>query len=240
MTPVEHTVRVSPRARRVRIHVTAREGIVVVVPPRFPLTRVPAVLAGHGPWIERALARVEERRAGFTAAAVSVLPVEVVFAATGERWAVAYARSSARDVRVRERGGALVVSGAVDDAEACLDALARWLQRAARPRLRDAARTIAAEAGLAHSALSVRGQRGRWGSCSAAGTVTLNRALLFLPPTLLRHVVLHELVHTMRLDHSPSFHALLRKHDPHAPSHARELRRAWGGVPAWAQRGRAS
>ncbi|MFA5844511.1 MAG: YgjP-like metallopeptidase domain-containing protein [Coriobacteriia bacterium] len=239
MTLPEHTVRVSLRARRVRLKVTSREGLVVVVPPRFPLSRVPAVLAEQGPWIERALARVAERRTVFTAQVADVLPVEVEFAATGERWEVAYAPSAARDVRVRERDGRIVVSGAVDDAQACLDALARWLQRAAGPRLRDAVGTASADSGMSCAAVRVRGQRGRWGSCSAAGTVTLNRALLFLPAPLVRHVVLHELAHTARLDHSPAFHALLCAHDLHARRHARELRRGWEHVPAWAQRGRA-
>ena len=39
--------------------------------------------------------------------------------------------------------------------------------------------------------------------------MNLNWKLAFLPPELVRHVMLHELVHTLQLDHSPRFRALL-------------------------------
>lgn len=45
----------------------------------------------------------------------------------------------------------------------------------------------------------------QWGSCAPRGRIMLNTALVFLPPRLQRYVIIHELAHTRRADHSPSY-----------------------------------
>lgn len=45
----------------------------------------------------------------------------------------------------------------------------------------------------------------QWGSCSSTGVIMLNAALLFLPPSLLTYVVVHELAHRIQPDHSAAF-----------------------------------
>lgn len=45
----------------------------------------------------------------------------------------------------------------------------------------------------------------QWGSCAPRGRIMLNAALVFLPPRLQRYVIIHELAHTRRADHSPAY-----------------------------------
>lgn len=45
----------------------------------------------------------------------------------------------------------------------------------------------------------------QWGSCAPRGRIMLNTALVFLPPRLQRYVIIHELAHTRRADHSASY-----------------------------------
>lgn len=45
----------------------------------------------------------------------------------------------------------------------------------------------------------------QWGSCSPRGVIMINASLLFLPPRLLRYIIIHELAHRRRADHSPAF-----------------------------------
>jgi predicted metal-dependent hydrolase len=82
--------------------------------------------------------------------------------------------------------------------------------------------------------VSVREQKSLWGSCSSKGNISLNSRLLFLPPRLVRHVLLHELCHLREMNHSKHFHSLLENLDPDARLHARELKQAWSMVPGWA------
>lgn len=55
----------------------------------------------------------------------------------------------------------------------------------------------------------VRFMRSQWGSCSARGVITLNAALLFLPPSALQYVIVHELAHRRIQNHSPAFWRLV-------------------------------
>lgn len=45
----------------------------------------------------------------------------------------------------------------------------------------------------------------QWGSCSPQGVIMLNAALLFVQPSVLRYVIVHELAHRRRADHSPTY-----------------------------------
>jgi predicted metal-dependent hydrolase len=231
-----YVVRESPRARRVRLTVTPRDGLVVVVPRRFPRRRVPAIVEARRAWIERALERIRPHREALAAEAGSV-PERVEFTALSQVWCVERRPTAASGVRVRDDGrGTLVLTGGVADGEACRAALRRWCARVAREALPRLLARLSAEEGLPYANVTVRGQRTRWGSCSAAGRISLNRTLVFLPPELVRHVLLHELVHTRCLDHSSRFRSLLRERAPHADQHERQLREAWRYVPGWAPR----
>jgi predicted metal-dependent hydrolase len=233
-----HTVRVSRRARRIRLTVTPREGLVVVLPRDSDRRRVPALLSEHAAWIERALTRTEERRAHLAAAALAPLPTRIELPAVGrvyhvEYWPVAAGASA----RVTERAGELSVNVPVGDDEAAKSALRRWLSRAAKSQLVPMLEMVSDREGLPFTHATVRAQRSRWGSCSRAGAISLNRSLLFLSPEMARCVMVHELVHTVRHDHSPEFWRLLRERVPDVDRLRRELRQGWRRVPVWAEEG---
>lgn len=59
------------------------------------------------------------------------------------------------------------------------------------------------------AAVSVRDQRTRWGSCGRNGRICLNWRLLLMPDWVRDYVLVHELMHLKRLDHSPRFWALV-------------------------------
>lgn len=82
--------------------------------------------------------------------------------------------------------------------------------------------SLAERHGLMVSRVSVRNQRSRWGSCSALGHICLNWRLVLMPDTVRDYVLIHELMHLRRLDHSRHFWRLVA----HAcPGH--ELSRRW-------------
>ena len=63
--------------------------------------------------------------------------------------------------------------------------------------------------GLEVAAVSVRDQRTRWGSCGRDGRICLNWRLLLMPEWVRDYVLVHELMHLKRLDHSPRFWTLV-------------------------------
>lgn len=64
---------------------------------------------------------------------------------------------------------------------------------------------------LQYSSVSVRKSHTRWGSCSNKGAISLSIYLVLLPQELIDYVILHELCHTIEMNHSPRFWALLDK-----------------------------
>ena len=229
-----YTVRVSQRARHVRLTVTPRHGLVVVVPRRWR-GNTAAIVADKREWARHALAGIAEQRALFLGGAEAMLPSTIELRALSQTWPVEYRATPAAGVRAREAGGALVVSGHVEDADACLGALVRWLDRTSRTHLPPMLAQTSHECGVAYVSARVRCQRSRWGSCSSRRTISLNRNLIFLPEHLVRALMLHELAHTIVLDHSSRFWAALESIDPAFASCRLELKRAGILVPPWAE-----
>jgi len=108
-----------------------------------------------------------------------------------------------------------------------------WLMTQAREEFSARLDGISKTTGLEWNRLSIRGQKTRWGSCSAQGNISLNFKMLFLPSDLVDHVLLHELVHTREMNHSHRFWALMKKFDPKCHQHRSELRNAGQLLPGW-------
>lgn len=218
---------------------SGREGLIVVVPRGFDQGRVPAILEANRPWIERAWRKVVSQRCGVRAEPPS-LPARISLPATGEEWEVEYRRGRASTkgvgVRAAPEHGRLVVAGRVDDTDACREALSRWLTRRARAALVPRVGRLAADHGLSCGRVTIRHQRSRWGSCSRRGTISLNARLLFFPPDLVDYVLLHELCHTVELNHSPRFWRVLEQHHPGSAAFRRRLRGAGEFIPGWLDR----
>lgn len=85
-------------------------------------------------------------------------------------------------------------------------------------------RLLAERHGLAVSRVSVRNQRSRWGSCSPTGHICLNWRLVLMPDAVRDYVLIHELMHLRRLDHSRQFWRLVAHACPGYESARRWLR----------------
>jgi predicted metal-dependent hydrolase len=233
---IPYRIRVSPRARSVRLRLAAREGLTVVTPAGFPPERVEGLLFGKRTWIARHWQRLEQQNglSGLAALPAALRPEGFELPAVGESWEIEYRQTAARTLSARSiRPGRLLVSGPVDDHTGCRAVLRRWLLRHAHHTLQPWLKQVSLETGLAFSGLRVRLQRSRWGSCTSRKTISLNAKLLFLPPELVRYVMLHELSHTRELNHSPRFWALLERWDPAARDRHAAFRHIGRGIPGW-------
>ena len=83
------------------------------------------------------------------------------------------------------------------------------LQRRAARELPERLLALASDHGLSVSRISIRNQRWRWGSCSRDGHICLNWRLVAMPDWVRDYVLLHELMHLKRMDHSPRFWKLV-------------------------------
>jgi predicted metal-dependent hydrolase len=83
---------------------------------------------------------------------------------------------------------------------------------------------IAKKNGLAYKSIKIKRLTSRWGSCSSGGLITLNYFLVQLPWHLIDYVLAHELAHTVHLNHSREFWALVEQMIPDAKARRREIK----------------
>lgn len=205
-------------------------GLTVVVPTGFDHAQVADIVAGRLDWVEHHL----ERLARLAPAPEEAAPQAVELRAVGRVVAVRY-KAGTGPVNVRQAGElSLLVSGTIARRDMVARGLRSWLKREGLRELPAMLEGLSACTGLGFSGITVRMQRTRWGSCSAKGAISLNARLLFLPPELARYVLLHELAHTVHMNHSGDYWRFLERLHPDALALDRALRQARRFVPAWA------
>ncbi len=222
-------VRRSARAKRLALRVFPHGLVEVVAPLRAAERSIERFVRSNAAWIEKA-------RGGFRATHAELglaPPTEIRLAALDQRWQVEYLPGRPRLAAQVEPGEYRLSLSGPEDAHWRRRRLRAWLMSMARATLLPWLATVSEEAALPYAGATVRRQRSRWGSCSARRTISLNCALLFIEPALVRHLFLHELAHTRHLDHSPKFWRLVATLDPDFELLDRRLRDAWRAVPAW-------
>lgn len=223
-----------PRARKVRIRVDMQGRIVVTAPPRVTKAEIARLVRKNLDWVAQQMEKVAERHRE-NQTPKGLLPDVIHLQAIGWTLQVAYRHiPDESGLRLSVEDETLILSGDTENHDLCAELLRRWLKMMAARVLKPLLDMNGFRLNLPPPRLSVRLQSTRWGSCSARGTISLNAKLLFLPRALVEHVIRHELAHTVHLDHSAQFYALLEKWDPDHRRLAQELKQAKSVVPLWA------
>lgn len=224
------SVRESSRAKRLSIKVFPRGKVEVVVPKRTRSRDVEAFVAENRGWIRKTRASFAESHAPEPFR----LPSRIKLAAIGRNFGVVYQPEQGADtVRYRVTGDIIRLSGRTADESQCVAALKRWLAALARSEFEPRLRALAGETGTRYKRLHVRGQKTCWGSHSSTGTLSINYCLLFLGPSLVRYLMIHELCHSRHMNHSRRFWRLVGRFAPDYRRLDRALGDAWKQIPTW-------
>ena len=188
----------SANARNYRLTLK-RDGTAVATIPRAGSEREALrFVEQHQDWLERARARQARKPRG----------AEVWVIGTHVLW-----RGEMTEIRIASAGERPQVCLAADifrvpsfDGDVRPTLEAHFVRRG---KVELPARTweLAALTGVAVTAVTVRNQRSRWGSCSANGTISLNGRLVQTPDFVRDYIVYHELMHLREMNHSDRFWA---------------------------------
>jgi len=220
--PLRYLVRHSPRARRLRITIDPRRGVVVSLPPperrgwRRPERAIESFLAERERWIRRHVELGERARA--LIASRDGVGDGATLRFRGELHRIRIATGSgARSTVEREgadEGDALVVRLGRTDRRAPERVLREWLVERARAAIDHELERHAAALGVSPASVGLRDPRTRWGSASREGRLSFSWRLVLAPPEALETVVVHELAHLRVFGHGPRFWDLVSSRRP--------------------------
>ncbi|MGF1460787.1 MAG: M48 family metallopeptidase [Leptolyngbyaceae cyanobacterium] len=230
----KYQVRESHRARHVSLKISFQGTLEVVVPHGFDAEEIPEILERRRGWITKTLKRIEKQRDALPRAHTAEKPTTLELRACDEVWAIVYKAARGGTVALTQsKPQELMLRGPINDISACSDLLRHWVQRKARAELSPWLQRLSQRCDLAYSRLTVRGQSTRWGSCSSKQSISLNYKLLFLPPALVDYVLVHELCHTVHMNHSKAFWQLVKEYYPDLEQAKLDLKQGWQYVPHW-------
>lgn len=228
--PPAYTLRASSRARYVQLRITKHRGLEIIAPGVFDKECAVDLLQRHRRWIERVWERTQPVTSN-----LFYLPEQITLPALETTWQVVYEPvPDTEQVYLRvtnERE--LRLQGNVRDYRKCQLVICNYLRKTAADALLPWLAQLSAQTQLYYTSARIGSAATRWGSCSAKKRITLNWHLLFLPKELAQHVLLHELCHTVALDHSPRFWNLLTNVDPHTAVLRKALKSAGRYLPDW-------
>ena len=223
-------VRFSQRARRVAVRVATAGDVELVVPRGMSESRARAFLHSRRQWVST---QVERCRA-MAVPEQDFPPRQIVLPAIGESWSLHHSGGNGLP-RIRVTGDGLLRLSGEGTREQWQGRLLRWLVKRAHERVEPLLQELAGHFGFSCTSLKVRRQRTRWGSCSSKGIITINVALLFQSPEVLRYLLLHELSHTRHMNHSARFWRCVAECEPGYRALDAQLRHGWLKAPHWLQ-----
>jgi len=188
----------SARARNYRLSLR-RDGVAVAtIPTRGSVSEAERFVERNRGWLERARARQRSRprTADIWTVGTRLLWrgefAEIRPAVVGPRASVCLAADVFRVPRVE------------GDLRPVLEAR---FKRLAKVELPARAWELAALTRMNVTRVTVRDQRSRWGSCTAAGVISLNWRLILTPAFVRDYIIHHELMHLREMNHSERFWA---------------------------------
>lgn len=204
----------SSRSRSVKIHVEHDGTVVVTTPPRFPVVSLPRYVEEARAWIEKRLLEVKLKPQLLSDTLVYYFgephPIEV---------------TNHQDGSVHIRDGKLYLAPLTQTAIGSKLLLEKWLRNRCVEHCLVRLEVLSAKMKTKYAGVRFKQQKTCWGSCSSDHNLNFNWRLIHAPSEVIDYVIIHELAHTVHLNHGRAFWDLVAKHDPDHPLHRGWLKR---------------
>lgn len=215
----------SKRAKYIRIKLSRKGNLSVTLPTFTEIHLAHEFIHSKKKWIEKNLSKVIPHTS-------KALPEKLDLKLLGESWDISYIENEKlidTEIKLKEYADAHTLeleagSNSLNDSLLIAKRLNQWLRKKSQKIFNVMLQELAELHGFHYQRLSIRSQKTRWGSCSNKKNINLNCKLLFMPEELVRYVMIHELCHTIEMNHSAQFWKLVEDCDPKFQTHKRELK----------------
>ena len=228
--PPIYSVKRHSRSKCVKLKATLKNGLELVVPTRFNLKHIPKILVENKAWIEKQLlklAQLEQDKSNV------ILPNKIFLRAINQTWNIEYIESQNPLKIIHRPHQEIAIVGEIQDKTYCKKLLIHWLKQLANIYLKNHLSILSQKIQLPYNKVTIRDQETRWGSCTKDKNISLNYKLIFLPEHLASHIMIHELCHTVHLNHSDNFWKLVGKFDSDWQENRVAARKVDEFIPKW-------
>jgi predicted metal-dependent hydrolase len=218
---IPYTIRVSARARILRLVVRQESGLEIVVPHGVRSRQIEEALHRKASWILKSMRRLQalpELRDGRELSCMGQL-LRLQLSVSD--------RVALERPRVTLAGEILLVTLRQSDqnnSDVLRRTLEGWFRRRAHTLIPERLMAANQTFGFRYGRVTIKEQKSRWGSCSRAGNLNFNWRLLMAPLPVLDYVLIHELAHLQELNHAPAFWQLVASACPDYQTQRRWLR----------------
>lgn len=230
--------RISARAKYLRLSVSLEKGVEVVIPRAMSQRQVkqvlPAFIIKQQHWINVTLQKLLSQQTLKPLLVDCPLPEIIDLKAVGNEFKLEYKELAINKVLLKTIGSETInISGALNDRYHVFKLLEHFFKNYAYRFLYQRLCQLSEQTGLDFNHLTVRAQKTRWGSCSARKNINLNYRLLFIDSQLVDYILLHELAHTVHLNHSSDFWLLVEQFMPDYKHRDKQINQIRKELPRW-------
>lgn len=188
--------------RRKSADIRVEEGAVsVVVPVDTSLERIDLLLTSKRRWIKEKIALHQEMAPVNNKRYVS----GESFSYLGRNYRLKVLQGAFAPVKLVQGHLLVSVPQGKEQPNMIRNALIRWYKRQAELKLKEKVMRWAPLVGVEPAGVVIKTFKSRWGSCTAKGELQFNWQIMMAPNRMVDYVVVHELCHLIRHDHSPEF-----------------------------------
>lgn len=90
----------------------------------------------------------------------------------------------------------------------------KWLRSVAKRHISGRAKALSEALLMPYNKLFIRSQKRKWGNCSSEKNISINWRLIKAPEFVIDYIIIHELCHTVIMNHTVRFQTLLHSHCP--------------------------
>lgn len=189
-------------SRRKTADIRVEEGAVsIIVPSETSPEKIDQLLAAKRRWIREKITLHQESAPTSSKHFVS----GEAFAYLGRNYRLKVERGSFAPVKLINGRLLVTLPQGAEQPHMVRNALVRWYKRQAEQKLIEKVTRFAPVVGVEPTGVGVRTFKSRWGSCTAKGKLEFNWQIMMAPNRMVDYVVIHELCHLIRHDHSPEF-----------------------------------
>ena len=196
----------SLRAKRLSIKFSSAGELTVVVPQGKQASLAHAFLQEKSSWVEKHI------RHHIAKPSMSVRPDLLDLKMLKEKWVIQYKEGVEGHIEYHELPNhCLLIRGEIGSDKLVNKIIGLFLKNKASQLFFSMIEALAKQYNFQYNGITLRGQKGRWGSCSSQKKLNINYKLLLMPEAVTRYVFIHELCHTIEMNHSPRFWQLVEK-----------------------------